>query len=432
MLGPKMAEQRKVPEGRLSRFALLASVGAKTGLSLISKSGSEAAAERTAEVLGRMRGLAAKVGQIASYVDGIIPEGNREVYEKALAGLRDSAMTSSFAEMKATIESELGKPLSSLFESFEEQPFASASIGQVHRATLPGGRQVAVKVQHPGIQRAVESDLKSAGMLEPLAAMAAGRKVDSKAVFEEMATRLREELDYSLEAQRQQQFREIHSGDDKIRVPEVITSHSSPRVLVSELVKGATLDEVATRSEDERRAFAETMWRFVFKGNLVGGIFNADPHPGNYLFADDGVVSFLDFGCCEPITGERQANARGLHLAALERDEDAFRTYAALLLHTRGGEWEELACGYSRLCFEPIFASPFRITRPYAASLVHRLKDIGKRARSLPKSEHIPIPRGMVFMNRLQFGFYSVLARLDVEVDYAEVERRFLRDAGLS
>jgi predicted unusual protein kinase regulating ubiquinone biosynthesis (AarF/ABC1/UbiB family) len=170
----------------------------------------------------------------------------------------------------------------------------------------------------------------------------------------------------------------------------------------------------------------------VFKGNLVGGIFNADPHPGNYLFADDGVVSFLDFGCCEPITGERQQHARGLHLAALERDEAEFRKYAALLLHTKGGEWEELSCGYSRLCFEPIFASPFRITRPFAASLVHRLKDIGKKARSLPKNEHIPIPRGMVFMNRLQFGFYSVLARLDVEVDYAEVERRFLRDAGLS
>ena len=426
-----MAEQRKVPEGRLSRFALLASVGAKTGLSLLKKSGSEAAAERTAEVLGRMRGLAAKVGQIASYVDGIIPEGNREVYEKALSGLRDSAMTSSFAEVEKTISTELGKPVGELFDAFEEQPFASASIGQVHRATLKGGRAVAVKVQHPGVSRAVESDLKSAGMLEPLAAMAAGRKVDSKQVFDEMATRLREELDYSLEAERQQRFREIHAGDEKIRVPEVIASHSSARVLTSELVTGVSLDEVATRSEAERRDVAETMWRFVFKGNLVGGIFNADPHPGNYLFGEDGVISFLDFGCCEPITGDRQKHARGLHLSALEKDEAAFARYAALLLHTKGGEWERLSTGYSRLCFEPIFASPFRITRPFAASLVHRLKEIGMQARSLPKDEHVPIPRGMVFMNRLQFGFYSVLARLDVEVDYAEVERRFLRDAGL-
>jgi predicted unusual protein kinase regulating ubiquinone biosynthesis (AarF/ABC1/UbiB family) len=432
MLGPKMASQRKLPEGRLSRLALLASVGAKTGISLLTKSGSEAAAERTAEVLGRMRGLAAKVGQIASYVDGIIPEANREVYEKALAGLRDSAMTSSFAEMKSSIESELGQPLEDLYETFEEQPFASASIGQVHRATLKGGREVAVKVQHPGIQRAVESDLKSAGMLEPLAAMAAGRKVDSKAVFEEMATRLREELDYALEAKRQQRFREIHAGDEKIRVPEVIVSHSSARVLTSELVKGASLDEIAMRSEEERRAFAETMWRFVFKGNLVGGIFNADPHPGNYLFAEDGVVTFLDFGCCEPIEGERQKGARGLHQAALDRDEAVFAKYAKLLLQTRGGEWEKLAVAYSRLCFQPLFASPFHITRPYAASLVHELKSMGKRARKLPKGEFVPVPKGMVFMNRLQFGFYSVLAKLDVEVDYAEIERRFLREAGVS
>jgi len=427
-----MAVERKVPEGRLSRLALMASLGAKTGISLITKSGSEAAAERTAEVLGRMRGLAAKVGQIVSYVDGLVPEANREVYEKALAGLRDNAMTSAFTDVQKTIESELGAPLDALYESFDEAPFASASIGQVHRATLKGGREVAVKVQHTGIQRAVESDLKSAGMLEPLAAMAAGRKVDSKQVFEEMATRLREELDYALEAQRQQRFRETHAGDEKIRVPEVITTHSSARVLTSELVKGVTLDEVATRSEAERRAFAETMWRFVFKGNLVGGIFNADPHPGNYLFGDDGVVTFLDFGCCEPIEGERQKGALALHQAALDGDEAGFAKYAAVLLHTRGGEWEKLAVAYSRLCFQPLFASPFRITRPYAASLVHELKEMGKRARKLPKGEHVPVPKGMVFMNRLQFGFYSVLARLDVEVDYAEIERRFLREARVS
>ena len=428
---PAMSDDRKVPKGKLARFAMLASVGARTGVSLLTKGSAQAAAERTAEVLSQMRGLAAKVGQIASYVDGVIPESNREVYEAALGKLRDHAMVSSFDAVKRTLEKDLGAPLSELFATFEETPFASASIGQVHKATLADGRLLAVKVQHDGVDVAVESDLANAGMLEPLANLAAGRKVDSKRVFEEMRTRLREELDYPLEAERQTQFRAIHEGDPTIRVPEVIRDRCGKRVITSDFVKGRTLTDIALAPEGERRAFAETMWRFVFKGNLIGGMFNADPHPGNYIFGEDGVVHFIDFGCVEPILGERQSNARGLHLAAVNQDEAGFAAYAKLLLATQGGQWEEMAVAYSRRCFEPIFGSPYRITRPFAADLVHRLKAMGKAARSLPKHEHVPVPKGMVFMNRLQFGFYSVLARLDVEVDYAEVERQFLRKGGL-
>jgi predicted unusual protein kinase regulating ubiquinone biosynthesis (AarF/ABC1/UbiB family) len=246
-----------------------------------------------------------------------------------------------------------------------------------------------------------------------------------------MAKRLREELDYVLEAERQEHFRVVHAHDEKIRIPAVVKERSSARVLTSHLAHGATLDGVASRSEAERRAFAETLWRFVFKGNLVGRMFNADPHPGNYLFGEDGVVTFLDFGCVEPIVGARWENAVGLHKAALARDEAGFAHFAKRLLHTEGGEWEKLAVAFSRACFEPIFSSPFHVTRPYAASLVGRMKEMARAVRKLPKGERVPVPRGMVFMNRLQFGFYSVLARLDVETDYAAVEQRFMREADL-
>jgi predicted unusual protein kinase regulating ubiquinone biosynthesis (AarF/ABC1/UbiB family) len=426
-----MARERKVPEGRLARLSQYASLGARATVGLLTKKGGAHMAEQTAQVLGNMRGLAAKVGQIASYVDGLVPETSREVFEGALSTLRAKAATSPIAEVRALVEEELGAPIEELFTAFDPEPFASASIGQVHRAELAGGREVAVKVQHPGIGKAVESDLKNTSVLEPIAAFAGGRKVDAKQIFDEMAQRLREELDYALEAERQEAFRALHAGDPKIRVPAVVRERSSKRVLVTELAQGATLDEVAARSEVERRAFARTLWRFVYKGNLVGGMFNADPHPGNYLFGDDGVVTFLDFGCVEPIPPERLKNARGLHRSAIAGDEDAFAEYARKILHTRGGKWEELAVAYSRRCFEPLFASPFRITRPFAADLVGRLKEIGRSVRQLPNGESVPVPRGMVFMNRLQAGFYSVLARLDVEVDYADVERGFLGEAGL-
>jgi hypothetical protein len=159
-------------------------------------------------------------------------------------------------------------------------------------------------------------------------------------------------------------------------------------------------------------------------------MFNADPHPGNYLFKPDGSVTFLDFGCIQPIEGDRLEAARELHRAALARDEPAFRRAAAVILESKGGSYEAAATAYSRRCFEPVFASPFRISPEFATSLVHEIKSVKEQLWAKDKS-FVPLPSGMLFMNRLQFGFYSVLARLDVSVDYADVERRFLSEAGL-
>ena len=398
---------------------------------ILSKDGSSAA-KHAAEVLGTLRGIAAKVGQMASYVDGIVPEEHRAAYETALSGLRAAAPSSSPDAVRALVEEELGAPIDRLFAEWETLPFASASIGQVHRATLEDGRRVAVKVQHPGVARAVESDLDNAGVLEGMASALGARRFDSKRIFEEIKERFREELDYRLEADRQRAFARMHEGDPFIRIPEVVADRSTGRVLTTDLVEGRSLEAVAAEdAEGERRAFAETLWRFVFKGNLVGGMFNADPHPGNYLFQREGRIAFLDFGCVQPLVDERRARAARLHNAAIARDEAAFARLAASILETRGGDYEALAVGYSRRCFEPLFGSPFRVTRAYAASLAEELKQLAVKARSFKDAEVAPLPPGMLFMNRLQLGFYSVLARLDVEVDYATTERAFLPEEGV-
>jgi len=422
-----MSDHSKIPEGRLGRLARLAGLGARTGASLLLSKKGQSAAEQAAEVLGNLRGLAAKVGQMASYVDGVVPEDHRDAYETALRSLRAAAPRSSPGAIRGVVEDELGAPIEQLFTRWDDTPLASASIGQVHRADVDG-RAVAVKVQHPGIGKAVESDLQNAGILEGMVGLAGGRKFNSKALLEEVRQRFREELDYTLEATRQTQFGELHRGDPTIHIPEVVGERSGARVLTSELCHGATLEEACESDEATRRAYAETLWRFVFKGNLVGGMFNADPHPGNYLFRPDGKITFLDFGCVQPIEGDRLSEARALHEAALNGDERAFGEHAAIILETRGGRYEDLAIAYSRHCFEPIFNTPYRITRPYAASLVERAKVLAMEARAMKDDGgYVPLPPGMLFMNRLQFGFYSVLARLDVEVDYASVERDFLR-----
>ena len=409
----------------MGRLVRLAGLGARTSASLLFSKSADSAAERAAEVLGTLRGIAAKVGQMASYVDGVVPEGQREAYELALAKLREQAPTSSSAEIRSVVEKELGAPISELFRDWEDEPVASASIGQVHRARLPDGRVVAVKVQHPGIAQAVESDLQNVGMLESVLGTFVPKGVNSRGVLEEVKARFREELDYQLEARRQREFAELFRGDPQIRIPAVFSERSSARVLTSEFVVGGRLEDAAARSEAERLAYAEALWRFVFKGNLVGGMFNADPHPGNYIFQPDGQITFLDFGCVQPIHDGRLGPARALHKAAVDRDEAAFAAHVRVIMETRGGLYEELAIAYSRRCFEPLFSSPFRITREYVRDLV---TGIGEMKQVLFKKggNFVPLPRGMLFMNRLQFGFYSVLARLDVTVDYAAVERAFM------
>jgi len=426
-----MSKDNGVPTGRLGRFVKLAGVGARASVDLLVARGSEKVAERTAEVLGNLRGLAAKLGQTASYVDGFVPETHRAVYEKALGALRTAAPHSSAEAIRGVVEEELGAPIDRLFASWSDEPFASASIGQVHRAELPNGHAVAVKVQHPGIDAAIESDLSNVSLLEGFVGALGPRSLNSAAVLEEVKKRFREELDYRLEAEWQQKFQTLHQGDPSIRIPNVIRERSARRVLTMDLASGATLEEAGEATEDLRRAYAEAMWRFVFKGNLVGGMFNADPHPGNYLFQPDGSVIFLDFGCIQPIRGDRLTAARELHRAALSRDDAAFRRAAAVILESKGGSYEEAATAYSRLCFEPVFASPFRLTTEFASMLVREIKTVKEQLWAKDKS-FVQLPSGMLFMNRLQFGFYSVLARLDVSVDYAEVERRFLREAGIA
>jgi predicted unusual protein kinase regulating ubiquinone biosynthesis (AarF/ABC1/UbiB family) len=421
----------KLPQGRLSRFAKLAALGAKAGTNLLRDKTGELAAKQTAEVLGSMRGLAAKAGQMASYVDGVVPPGQREAFEGALAKLRNATPKSSYADVKRIVETDLGAPLDTLFAEFDETPLASASIGQVHRAVVRGidaarDLEVAVKVQHAGIHEAVESDLANASSLGILKGVMLGKQFKIDRVIDEVKRTFRAELDYRNEATHQRWFTEFHADDPKVHIPRVVAERSSARVLTTELIRGKSFEEACALPEHDRAKYAETMWRFVFRGLLVGGRFNADPHPGNYFFHDDGRVTFLDFGCVVTSPDVRMRSARAAHRGAIDGDREAFRAGIRTLLELRGGAYEDTALSYVERAYAPMFESPYRITREYAGSMVAGMVETAQSARKTERSEFVPMPEGMVFMNRLQFGFYSVLARLDCAVDYAGIEREFL------
>jgi predicted unusual protein kinase regulating ubiquinone biosynthesis (AarF/ABC1/UbiB family) len=377
------------------------------------------------ERLSNLRGLAAKVGQMASYIDGFLPADQSEPYARALASLQTATVSSPFAAIRALLEQELQGPLSQHFAQFEERPIASASIGQVHRAVLHGGREVAVKVQHAGIREAIESDLKSAGVIASLASSLGPTGIDPETAFNEVAARFREELDYTLEASRQSSFRALFAHDARVHIPAIVTSHSTGRVMTSEFCRGLSFEDATRESPTLRKSYAETLWRFVFTSVLIHGTFNADPHPGNYLFHQDGRVTFLDFGCMQVLSESYRENLRLMHLAALDADAARFNAAARAAFKTVPGDYEGALIDYVFRCYEPLKSSPYHLQRAYVAEVVRSTQDL-KRHMFKKRSKPTPIPNGMVLLNRLQFGFFSVLARLDVAADYAGVHRQIL------
>jgi predicted unusual protein kinase regulating ubiquinone biosynthesis (AarF/ABC1/UbiB family) len=199
-------------------------------------------------------------------------------------------------------------------------------------------------------------------------------------------------------------------------------------VLTSEFVHGKGLSWATEQEPELRQSYAATLWRFVFRANLLGGRFNADPHPGNFLFHPDGTVTFLDFGCVQPLSENLLRSARTTHLAALARDEQAFAHGVTSMMGLRGGRFGEASIKYVRRCFEPLFNSPYHMRRDWVTALVRETQEFKKEVFARDGSL-VPMPPELALLNRLQFGFYSVLARFDVAVDYAAVERTFLEDA---
>ena len=278
------------------------------------------AAEQIVTVLGTMKGAAMKLGQVLSFLDvGLVPEEYREEFQAKLAALRDAAPKVSFKDMRAVIEEELDDDLSEIFASFEQEPIAAASIGQVYRATLHDGREVAVKVQYPGVASAVRADMQNLGLImRVVKRLTPG--LDVKAVTEEIRLRIDEELDYELEAQNQRSLARIFRGHPFIVVPDVVTRLSRERVLVSEYVNGTGFEELKHYPQPDRDRLGEIVFRFFMGCLYRHHQFSGDPHPGNFLLLEDGRVAFLDFGLFKRMAAADVENELAAQRATAEGD----------------------------------------------------------------------------------------------------------------
>jgi len=285
--------------------------------------------------IGQLKGGAAKIAQLASFIDtDFIPDEYRGVYQAELGKLRADAPAMPFKDVRKVLDEEWDEPVEELFEDFEQEAVAAASIGQVHRAVLPDGRRVAVKIQYPGMAKALAADMSNAGLILRLAkALAPG--LDSKAVAAELRERVLEELDYEIEAANQRSFARAYRGHPFIVVPDVVASLSTERVLVSEWIDGIGFEEVKRLPQAERDRFGEIVFRFCFGSIYHLQHFNADAHPGNYLLMGDGRVAFLDFGMTKRLETEQIELEIAAVQAAVDNDPQAVRDALAEIGYLR-------------------------------------------------------------------------------------------------
>ena len=306
------------------------------------------------------------------------------------------------------IEEDLGQAPDALFSAWDPTPVAAASIGQVHRARLRNGTEVAVKVRYPEIDRVVRQDLANVDLLRGFGGLLLPQ-VDAEALMEEMRERFLDECDYRKEAENQVAFRGFFGARDGIVVPEPYLDHCSERVLTTAYVDGRRFDDfVRTASEGDRNAAARSIHRFAFQSIFGMGALNCDPHPGNYLFLP-GAVAFLDFGCVRRFRAEFVEQWRAMVRSALEQDQKHFReAVVGIGLADEGGSFD----------FEAHQAQYLFLIRPWLTEGAVTLTPefVAETYRALlvsnPNRAQLRMPRELLFANRLQWGLYSVLARL--------------------
>jgi predicted unusual protein kinase regulating ubiquinone biosynthesis (AarF/ABC1/UbiB family) len=384
-------------------------------------------AEQIVAVLGTMKGAAMKLGQVMSFLDvGLVPEEFREEFQEKLAALRDAAPKVSFQQMKKVMEDEYEEKLDDVFETFDPVPIAAASIGQVYKARMHDGRDVAVKVQYPGVASAVRADMQNLGMiLRLMKRIAPG--LDPKALGDEIRSRIDEELDYELEAANQRTLARIFRGHPFILVPDVITRLSRERVVVSEFVSGRGFEEIKQLPQDERDRIGEMIFRFYFGCMYRHHQFSGDPHPGNSLLLDDGRMAFLDFGLFKKIPAEvAEFELETQRLGGEGRSSELID-----LLH-RGGfigdpsfyTEEKIMAQFRDLTWWYTEDQEVLLTPEIATEVLIQMSD--PRSRHWGSMRHETLPPDHLFGRRLETLTLAVLGQLRARANWHRITREWV------
>ena len=390
-------------------------------------------AERYTELLGHSKGVLMKVGQMLSFVSlgRAVPPEYQSLYRQALGRLQADAPPMAPELAAATFEAEVGRRPETVFAEWSPEPLAAASIGQVHAARLADGRRVAVKIQYPGAEQAIRNDLKNDELLTTffslLKAISPGLlRTDVRAIADEVSERIIEELDYERERANQAEFAAAYEGHPFVHVPDVIPELSTRRVLTQDLVEGIPWSKALEAPQDLRDRWGEVVFRFSIGSLRRLCLFNADPHPGNYLFHEDGTVSFLDFGCVRRFEPAQVAQMREMVSAVGRRDaERAWRAWVDMgALDPADGPGPQEILDWAAASFRLLLAEqPFTVTPEYVAEAVAaEYSPTGPSGRVL---RSMTIPAHLTFLSRIDTGIQAVLGELHATGHWLAIQREY-------
>lgn len=433
--GPEAAESGDLARSAWRRGARLASLplgfagratvglGKKltgTPAEAVSEEMQRRAADQLFRVLGELKGGAMKFGQALSMFESALPEEVAAPYRKHLSRLQDSAPPMPTSRVQSVLARELGGEWRSRFRSFEPRPAAAASIGQVHRAVWQDGRKVAVKVQYPGADEALRSDLKQLRRLSRVISPLVGG-LDVEPLVDELTARIAEELDYTIEASSQHQAAVGFAGHPDFAVPEVIAQ--TPRVIVTEWLDGVPMSRAEGFDEERRNRIALRYVRFLFAGPSTVGLLHADPHPGNFLILPDDRLGVVDFGLVARLP-EGLPPAMGRILRIAQRGDAA--TVAAGL-HEEGFVAADVdpsdLLDYLSPFVEPATVPEFQFTRDWMREQFQRVKD---PSSSNGVAARLNLPPTYLLIHRVWLGGIAVLSQLNARAPFASVLEEFL------
>lgn len=383
-------------------------------------------AEDVARELGNMKGVIMKAGQMLSFILDGLPDAARE----SLASLQGDVPPMSPTAAARVVRDELGADPRDLFLDWSELPVAAASIGQVHKAVLRDGRVVAVKVQYPGIDRAITSDLANAELLYAMFSAVALKSLDVKGLVEELRARMIDELDYTLEARCQADFATRYRGHPFVHVPDVVPEYSTRRVLVTDWVDGMRWEEFLAVSDDSlKQRTAEAMFRFIQGAIYRARVFNGDPHPGNYRFHRDGTVSFLDFGLVKRWAPGELESLTPLIDPLLDRRPDVMvqRMVEAGFLYPDNGLDPQRVWEYVSAPYTPYLEAEFTFQPEFASKTLGKLLDLGGPYADV--MQKLNLPPSFVILDRVVWGMTAILGRLGARNRWRKILEEYRFDA---
>ncbi|WAL64756.1 AarF/UbiB family protein [Amycolatopsis cynarae] len=372
------------------------------------------AAEQLFEVLGTLKGGAMKFGQTLSVFEAAVPDEMAAPYRDALTRLQSAAPPMSGKQAQRVLAEQLGRSWRDRFREFDDEPTAAASIGQVHRGVWHDGRQVAVKVQYPGADEALRSDLRQLQRFSRLfQALLPGTEV--KPLLAELAARMDEELDYRGEAESQRAFAKAFAGDEHVLIPKVIAS--APKTLVTEWVSGTPLSKIISGGDAAtRNEVGALLAEFHYSSPARVGLLHSDPHPGNFLLVEDGRLAVIDFGAVARLPHGIPHHLGEMTRLALDgRSEELMQLLREAGFVRPGTELEaEDVLAYLAPFTQPLATERFHFTRKWMQQQAMRVGDT--RGRDFRIGRSLNLPPEYLMIHRVTAGSTGILCQLGAEI----------------